>query len=369
MQKKYDVIVLGGGVAGLGAAGALARPGKKILVLTPSGVKGQSSPAAGGILDPFLEMKLRSPFLPFCVRAFREWPADVRRLEKNTSMKAGYQKSGMLYVAFNREEERLLKKRFLWQRRVGIPVSWRGPEWISKHEPEVSPKAVGGIFYPTIGRVQPAVFLRALKADAVKRGVKILETAKPPRLLIRGGRVAGVFAGKDFYPCSAAVNASGCWAGAVRTLGGKLPVQPVRGQIVITEKKKLRIRSVLHTVDGGYIVPWDPDTLLLGSTVEKVGFNPKVTSAGLRAIRRKNERLVPALRSRKMVDSWAGLRPFPKDRFPLIGASKVPGLYVAAGFYRSGILIGRYAGKLLARGIFSGRMPRELKPFDPERFS
>ena len=120
-------------------------------------------------------------------------------------------------------------------------------------------------------------------------------------------------------------------------------------------------------MDGGYIVPWDPGTLLLGSTVERAGFKAKTTAKGLRSIRRRTEKIVPGLKTARIVTSWAGLRPFPEDRLPIIGPAAVKGLYRAAGYYRSGILISGLAGALLARGIVTGRMPRRLKPFSPNR--
>lgn len=366
-DKKIDVVVIGAGMAGLGAASALADSGKKVLVLNMEN-KGSSSPAAGGILDPLLEMTADSPFLPFCLRAFKGWQGELKRLEKKSGLAVGYRRCGMLYAAFTPQEEETLKKRFEWQRKSGIAVSWKSREWILKKEPEMNPAVMSGLFYPSIGRVQPPRLLKAMKIGAVRSGVKFVEAGTEPEIVFERGIAQGVRVGKNFYPASAVVNAAGSWAGTFKKAGWKPPVKPARGQIIVARRNKLKIGSILHTLDGGYIVPWDPDTLLLGSTVEMAGFNPECTEEGLNTIRQKCERLVPALSSSKPVMVWAGLRPFPKDRFPIIGPARHKNLYYAAGFYRSGILIGNYAGRLLAKGIVSGRMPLELKTFDPGRF-
>ncbi len=352
MSKKFDAIVLGAGMAGLGTALGLARLKKRVLVVTKKNSKGDSSPAAAGILDPLLEMKPDSAFLPFCLRAFHAWGKD--------GIRGDYKTCGMFYAAFNAAEEKKLKQRMKWQKKF-LPVSWKDRGWLLKKEPDMNPAVRGGIFYPTVGRVQPRKLLADMAAAAKKAGVHFVDAKDLPRIRVSKGKAAGVSVGKKFYEAGAVVNAAGSWAGR--------GIVPARGQILVLERRNLKISTILHTVNGGYIVPWDKNNLLLGSTVEFEGFKPAVTPKGRKIIRKKNEALVPALKKSREIASWAGLRPFPKDRFPLIGPSRTPGLYMAAGYYRSGILIGSYAGRLLAKGIVSGKMPAELKPFDPRRFS
>lgn len=363
MNKKFDVILVGAGMAGLGTALGLAALKKKVLVISRSGLKGESSPAAGGILDPLLEMKPGSFFFPFCMKAFRAWPSDIKKLEKQAGQKTGYRACGMLYAALSEKDEKILNGRWKWQKKSGVRVQKLNRPQILNKEKLFSKNVRSGLFYPEIGRVQPRRLLKVMTNAAKKAGVKFVLANSPAQIKIHNGRAAGVMAGGDFYAAPAVVNAMGSWAGPT------VPVKPARGQILILKKNNLKIRNILHTVDGGYIVPWDPGTLLVGSTVEMAGFKPKVTAAGRKLVRAKNERLVPVLSKCKEVDSWAGLRPFPKDRLPLIGASRMPGLFIAGGYYRSGILIGLYAGRLLARGIVSGKMPQELKRLDPKRFS
>ncbi len=368
MKTKFDVIIAGGGVAGLGTAIAMAEEGRSVLVADVKKHRGKSSPAAGGILDPLLEMKKNSPFLPFCLSAFRAWPGDLRRLERGAGKKAGYLPCGMLYAALSSADEKNLKARYRWQKKTGFPVLWKSREWILKNEPEVHASVRSGLFYPAIGRIQPVKLLDVMKRYARKKGVRFFESNSPARLILKNKKAAGISAGRAVFEADAVINASGSWAGADFHLGFKPPVKPARGQILVVRRNNLKIRSVLHTVNGGYVVPWDQNTLLLGSTVEFAGFHPDVTSAGRESIRSKNQKLIPGLKNCRETASWAGLRPFPKDRFPLIGPTRIPGLYMAAGYYRSGILISFYAGQLLAKTVLSGKMPPMLKPFDPRRF-
>ena len=363
----YDAIIIGDGIAGLGAALGLARYRKKILVIGKQGLRGASTPRAAGILDPFLEMNARSPLFTIARAAFRLYPAWLRGLGISQEA-AGYKKTGMLYIAMNREEASDLRRRFQWQKKSGIAVRWLDATRILKREPAVSRRLRGGLFYPSIPRVQPEKLMKVLTRVARKKGIRIVKTKSSARLALSRNRVTGVKLGRHFLKSNVVVQAAGAWEGLRQNSRIRLPVKPVRGQILIVKKGKLKISTILHSMDGGYIVPWDRDTLLLGSTVEFAGFNPRVTSGGLQSIGRKTQKIASCLKGVKVVKTWAGLRPFPKDRLPIIGPASIQGLYLAGGYYRSGILIGGLAGELLAKAIVSCKIPLVLRPFSVTRF-
>ncbi len=362
----YDAIILGDGIAGLGAGLGLARYRKKILVIGKKGIKGSSTPRAAGILDPFLEMNLGSPLFRFSRAAFRRYPAWLKSFGVSLE-KAGYKTVGMLFVAMNEREENELRRRLAWQKKSGIPIRWLTAAEILKREPSVSGKLQGGLFYPSIPRIQPEKLIKILKTVARKKGIRILSKKSSASLVVFQKQVAGVRLEGCFFKSKVVIQAAGAWAGIPGAVGNPLPVSPVRGQVLIAKTGKNKISTILHSLDGGYIVPWDRTTLLLGSTVERAGFHPGTTAKGLKSIRRRIERIVPGLIGAKIVDSWAGLRPFPKDRLPIIGKSPLKGLYLAAGYYRSGILVSGLAGELLAKGIVTGKMPARLQAFDPGR--
>ena len=369
-MKNYDAIVLGTGVAGLGAAVALARAGKKVLAIGKKGMRGEASPRAAGILDPLLEMNLRNPLLPVALESFRRYPDFLKELKRWTRKDVGYARVGMLYLAMNPAEEKELRRRFRWQRKSGMPVVWREREWILKKEPALSPKVRCGLFYPTVARVHPARLMAAFAAWAKKLGVTIKKYSDDAVLLTRKGAVSGVRVGKRIFKTAIVINATGSWSGANRRLKIRPPVVPARGQILIVKGPAAKISRIVHTLNGGYLVPWtSKGEYLLGSTVEFVGFKPNATRRGIRQIRKRVEALVPAVEGYKTVAAWAGLRPFSKDRLPLVGPTAVRGLYLNTGFFRSGILIGPHVGKLLGEGILSGRMPKILAPFHPKRFA
>ena len=159
------------------------------------------------------------------------------------------------------------------------------------------------------------------------------------------------------------VSCLGVWAGMMKKDSFlHAQMEPVRGQIAVYSRKK-PLPVLLHTVDGGYLIPWTHGKVLAGSTVEKAGYKPVVTKQGKKKVGHYAERILPELAGMKPVQSWAGLRPHSLTRMPRIGKTGISGYYVANGYYRCGILIGLYAGELLVRLMETGKTPQELRPF------
>lgn len=365
-MKRYDALILGTGIAGLGCAIGLARAGRRVLAIGKKGLRGESSPAAAGILDPLLEMKPANPLLKLGLAAFRRYPSFVRELVRRTRHDVGFVRTGLLYAAMDRRQEKILRKRWRWQKKIGFPVRWMSRGAVLKAHPVLARRVHAALFYPTLGKVHPAKLMRALHRLAVKLGVGVMKFSGDATLRLRRKRVVGVRVGGKNFESKAVVNATGSWAGTNPSLRMRPPVLPARGQIFIL-KGPHKISTILHSLEGAYLVPWGKEECLAGSTIEFVGFRARVTAKGIRDIQKRVETLAPSVRRLKRVASWAGLRPYPKGRLPFIGPTRISGLYLATGYYRSGILMGPYAGSLLAKGILSGKMPSLLAPFDPRR--
>ncbi len=365
-MKKYDILILGSGIAALGCAIPLARAGKKVLVVHKKGIQGEATQASAGILDPFLEMKPGSPLLKLTLKAFQKYPAFIRSLVKETGMELDYGRTGMAFIALSSRDEKNLRDRLRWQKKTQVPMRWLAQKNLKRWIPDVSSKARSALFYPTLAKVNPRKLRLAMIRLSRKLGVKFIEFSGSISLVSEKKGVKAIRTTNKTYFAPVLINAMGSWAGTHFLGGVKAPVLPVRGQILIL-KGDLKIPTMIHSLDGAYIVPWERKQYLVGSTVEFVGFKPKVTEEGLQDIRKRAQAVIPQIRSLKRVTPWAGLRPYSKDLLPLIGPTPIKGYYWATGYYRSGILIGPYAGELLAQGILSGKFPSILTPFFPLR--
>jgi glycine oxidase len=146
------------------------------------------------------------------------------------------------------------------------------------------------------------------------------------------------------------------------------PVRPVRGQLV---ELRLPQPALSHVVWGSdcYLVPWQDGRVLVGATMEDVGFDERVTADGVRQLVDSAVHLVPTLGAATFADARAGLRPATADELPIIGASTtMRGVIYATGHYRNGILLAPLTATLVADLVVAGRERPELALVRPDRF-
>jgi glycine oxidase len=162
------------------------------------------------------------------------------------------------------------------------------------------------------------------------------------------------------------VLAAGAWAPLIAGMPSHLRVEPVRGQML-----SLHAAPLQHAVSGpdAYLVPRG-DRTLVGSTLERVGFNARTTAAALHRLHRAAAALCPALTDARVADSWAGLRPVTPDFQPVIGPDpEFPALIYACGHGKNGILLGPLTGECVASLVAGSVSPVDLAPFAIARFA
>jgi glycine oxidase len=188
-------------------------------------------------------------------------------------------------------------------------------------------------------------------------------------LLGSGGRCTGVRTARgEAIAAGAVVLAAGAWSGPLAASSGiVLPMVPWRGQMLAFDAVA---RPLQHIVFCGELVliPRPHGPLLVGTTLENVGFDSRVTLSGLNQILARAARVVPGLGDLPLLRTWAGLRPGTPDHLPYLGP--VPGwegLYAATGHGRKGIILAPITGELMARAILEGALDPRLVPFLPGR--
>ncbi len=368
MKKSYDAIVIGAGVAGLPIARELAKSNERVLLVEREREGGKASRAAAGILDPYSEAREESPLLRLGLKALEFYPSFLKEWVGDAALKkVEYEKLGILYLALSPEDEAFLKDRSEWQKSHGLRVEFlRGSE-VRRLEPTVSGRTQSGVLYPEIPKLNAKELTRALFKAAQSAGVEFRTSVKEVSVWTEKGKLKGIKMAQDAVEAPLVILASGSWTGLDPRLGIKVNVSPVRGQILLLRSKpSLYPRHILHTARYAYIVPWPKGRLLIGSTLEHGEFEDRVTPEGKEDILSRASEMVEEIRSLPIESSWAGLRPYADGGMPLIGPTRVPGLFLATGYYRSGILIGPLAGKLLSEGIVSGKFSSLLKPFYPK---
>jgi glycine oxidase len=129
-------------------------------------------------------------------------------------------------------------------------------------------------------------------------------------------------------------------------------VRPVRGQIVLLDERPPRVKSIVFGA-GGYVVPRGDGRVLCGSTMEYAGFRREVTAGGVHAILSTALACVPSLALAQVAGTWSNFRPHVEGGRPLVGASPMPGLFLATGHHRNGILLSKATADAVADAILS----------------
>src|SRR5207237_3291655 len=125
-----------------------------------------------------------------------------------------------------------------------------------------------------------------------------------------------------------------------------------------------------HAIHGTdvYLVPRASGELLIGATVEKVGFQRSVTAIAVAGLLSSAIALVPGLASLPISRTWYGFRPWAPDSLPILGPwPGVEGLWVATAHFRSGILLAPITARLMTSWITAGKPGMDVRDFLPDR--
>ncbi len=361
-----EALIVGAGVVGCAVAWRLQQAGVRCTLLERSIPGAEASSAAGGILAPQAEADAPGPFLELCLASRALYPAFVRELREASEIDVEFRPCGVLGVRFDDTGVDEARTRIGWQRARGLEASWLDPAETRALEPELSPDIRGAAYYPGDAVLDNRLLVSALTIAASRAGARFV-TTQVHGLIERGGRVVGVTTEQGELRADSVVVAAGAWTALVP---GALPsgaaIRPARGQMVLV---RTRVPICRHVVFGGhgYAVPRADGRLLLGSTMEFAGFEKQVTVAGLSHVLGVGLRLFPGLAGAPVVETWAGFRPHTPDGLPVLGPAPVPGLFLASGHFRNGILLTPITASVLTDAIL-GRPPAiDLAPFRVDR--
>jgi glycine oxidase len=360
-----DVVVAGGGIVGLSAACALAKRGRRCLVLDRGRVGREASFAAGGILSPQAETLPDSPLLPLALRARDRHLSLAEELLESTGVSVEHRRTGVLTLAASTAEEAGLRELTESQRRLGLRAEMVSREDLIRLEPQAHPDSVGAALFPDDHSVDNRRLMEALRRMAVGRGVEIRE-----HCAIRGvearGRYLSLRTDDTTIEAPSLLNALGAWASQIDGDAWAPPVRPVKGHMLcLVDGPALR-----HVVYGhpGYIVPRSDGRLIVGSTMEEAGFDRRVTAEGIAQLLAIAAAIAPRTKDASLAEAWVGFRPATSDGLPVIGRGPTAGVVIAGGLFRNGILLGPLVGEIAASLILGEEPPDDIAAFSPERF-
>ncbi len=370
-NSNADVIVVGAGLIGLSAAWEIAGRGAKVTVIEREVPGCGATRVAAGMLAPVGELDFGEPeLLTMNLRSRELYPDFIAAIESETGLDTGYRHTGALHVALDRDEAGELKRVMELQRSNGLDSTWLGPMAARELEPGVSPSLAGAVLVEDDAVVDPRALTEALIAGLAGRGVSI-ETAEATGLRMSGRRISGVETTGGTIAAPVVITACGAEAGVAEWLpeGVRPPVRPVKGQVVELQgdTDDPACTRILGS-ERVYIAPRPDGRLILGATVEEMGFDRRVTGGGIHELLREAYRLLPDVSEMEFLGATAGLRPGTPDNLPVIGPTAIEGLVLATGHYRNGILLAPVTAQAVAELIFEGSTGL-VTAASPQRFT
>lgn len=365
-----DLIVVGAGAIGLACAWRASRVGLVVEVID-AGAAERATEVSAGMIAPVGEALWgEQALLAAALDSAARWPDFAAELETDAGVEVPYRRCGSLHVGLDRDETAALRRVHDLHAELGLEASWlRGSE-CRRLEPGLTTAANGGYLAPAEAEIDPRELLVALRAAARARGITV-NAGRAVELLVEAGSVAGVRLDDGSERRAPRVlAATGARAGSDELLPAAVrpPVRPLKGEI-------LRLRghpgeSPCERIVGServYIVPRASGEVVIGATVEDRGFDLRVTAGGVHELLREAYRTLPEIAELELLECAAGLRPASPDNAPLIGATAIDGLLLAAGHHRHGIMLTPLTADAIAAELSGGEAPPPVAALRPAR--
>ncbi|MFE6894278.1 glycine oxidase ThiO [Streptomyces sp. NPDC057694] len=372
-----DVLVVGGGIIGLVTAWRAAQRGLSVAVVDPE-PGGGAAQVAAGMLAAVTELHYGElTLLGLNVASARRYPEFAAELSEATGQDLGYRACGTLAVALDSDDRAHLRELHALQERSGLDSEWLSGRDCRRLEPMLAPGVRGGLRVDGDHQIDPRRLASALVTACERAGV-VFHRAWADRLRVVRDRACGVtLADGTDLAAGQVVLAGGSRSGQLAGVPDEVlpPVRPVKGQVLrLTVPRRYApflSRTVRAVVRGShvYLVPRVNGELVVGATSEELGWDTTVTAGGVYELLRDAHELVPGITELPLTETRAGLRPTSPDNAPLLGPTALPGLHLATGHHRNGVLLTPVTGDALAHVLVTGELPEEARPFTPKRFS
>ena len=375
--RTSDVLVVGGGIIGLVTAWRAAQRGFATAVVDPE-PGGGAAQVAAGMLAAVTELHYgEQTLLALNLASAQRYPDFVAELTDLTGLGLGHRRCGTLAVALDADDRAHLRELHALQHRSGLDSEWLSGRECRRLEPMLAPGVRGGLRVDGDHQIDPRRLTRALVAACERAGVAFHRTWAE-RLTVGQDRATGVVTREgDVLGADQVVLAGGSLSGRLAGVPDDVlpPVRPVKGQVLrLTVPERYApflSRTVRAVVRGSHVslVPRENGELVVGATSEELGWDTTVTAGGVYELLRDAHELVPGITELPLTETRAGLRPGSPDNAPLLGPTDLPGLLLATGHYRNGVLLTPVTGDALAHALSTGELPDEARPFTPKRFA
>jgi glycine oxidase len=323
-----DCLIIGGGVIGMMSARTLALSGAKVTLLD-QGVCGQeSSWAGGGIISPLYPWKYDDLTNELSLASQAVYADLCAQILEDTGLDPQYLQSGLLMM-----DEYDSDVASTWLERYGLTY-------------QIYEK---GALFTNIAQVRNPRLIKALKADILSKGVKIVENTQVESLLLSHDKVIGVNANQQKYLADHVVVCSGAWSSQWLALTEE--IFPMKGQMIVLKSKPEVVEHIVLD-QGRYIIPRKDGRILVGSTMQDVGFNRTTDLQTQQLLHTFAMQRFPDLEYADIEHHWSGFRPASKSGKVMLGRhAEFDNVYLNTGHFRNGLNMAPESAKRIEKMI------------------
>lgn len=348
-----DFAVVGAGVIGLMLARELAKSGASVALIDRRQCAQESSWAGGGIVSPLYPWRYAPAVTRLATWSQSSYLHLSQDLLEDTGVDPELRQKGMYMVDVEDESEALA-----WAHQFHRPMEKVSASHLYDREPNFAKGYESALWMPEVCSIRNPRLGQSLRASVLKEpNITLYEDHDVERLLIENERVTGVRTANGFIKAGHTIIAAGAWSGELlQQLNVELPVEPVKGQMMVFKAEPGLLNRVI-LMGGRYLIPRNDGRILVGSTLERAGFDKQITDDAYKSLYRTALEIMPALNHVKVEHHWSGLRPGSPEGIPFIGA--VPGyqgVSVNAGQFRNGLVLAPASTRLHA-DLLLGRAP------------
>jgi glycine oxidase len=338
---QTDFLIVGGGMVGLTSAQTLLQAGYQVTLVERNTVGREASWAGGGILSPLCPWDYREPVTRLALRGMDMFCEATSALHADTGIDSEYLRSGMLLLPPYQTE---LATQWCTQHQFALLHVNLANHLHGQQGP--------GLLLPEVAQVRNPRMLHALRKRVEMLGGIILEQQEVKKIETAGERVVALHTSRGKLIAGAYIVAAGAWSKAL--LGEyalNMDIRPIRGQILLFKFDTPPFRQILLR-ENLYLIPRRDGHVLVGSTLEDVGFDKSITVEARDSLLRRVYEIFPGWKDLQPVQHWAGFRPGSPDNIPTIGRHPIlTNLFANSGHFRYGVTMSLASAELLLNDI------------------
>jgi len=364
------VVVIGAGIIGCLTACRLKQQGADVLILEKGALGKESSWAGAGILCPIHPWLYPDAFSQLIDASLALYPDLEQELESATGISIQRIQSGLIIPCFADDITPHQSQALAWSQRFHWNMQQLTRQQSLSLEPTLSNQLSESLYWPEVYQVRNPALLKAVHMYLKQLNIPIHVQSEVTALCEDDqSNIIGVstISGKT-YAADAVLLATGSWSHELAKQSGfVLPVLPVKGQIILLNTPANTLKHIIKH-DNAYFVPRQDGRILVGASMENVGFLRGNTVAGTHALLSATLQLLPGLNQAVIEQQWMGFRPGSPDGLPFLGPiHSKKGLWVATGHYRNGVALAPITANIMADWILGQAPSLDMTAFSAQR--